>query len=263
MRTTFASSGARSSPRADAFAEDGRIALFLDVDGTLLDLAERPDEVTVPSGLVSDVAAAEAKAGGALALVSGRVIADLDRLFSPLRLRAAGVHGAELRLEPKDEPFASAESEALPPSLWGALTDLLREFPGTFAENKRFSYAVHYRQAAGVGGVLRTRLTKLLETLSQPEIMMLEAHCAFEVKARQFDKGRAVTAFLSTPTFEGRTPIFIGDDHTDESGFAAVSARGGRGYSVGRLLRGAVDTFASPGEVRGWLAAFAASGATA
>jgi trehalose 6-phosphate phosphatase len=263
VRTTFASSGACRSPRADESAEDGRIALFLDVDGTLLDLAERPDDVTVPDGLVSDVAAAEARTGGALALVSGRTIADLDRLFSPLRLRAAGVHGAELRLDPKDQLTPSPQSDVLPPALWTALTDLLREFPGTFAENKRFSYAVHYRQAAGVGAVLRTRLANLLETQSQPEITMLEAHCAFELKARRFDKGRAVAAFLSTPPFQGRTPVFIGDDRTDEAGFVAVLAHGGRGYSVGEPRPGAVSTFANPSEVRGWLAAFAAGGASA
>ncbi len=92
---------------------------------------------------------------------------------------------------------------------------------------------------------------------------MLEAHCAFELKSRQFDKGRAVEAFLETPAFRGRTPIFIGDDDTDEAGFAAVAARGGRAYSVGRRRPGVVATFESPSAVRGWLAAFASGGASA
>src|SRR5271157_2192577 len=101
MRTAFEASGAREAPRGDDAA--GAVALFLDVDGTLLDLAERPHAVTVPTGLVASLAAAQAKTSGALALVSGRPVAELDRLFAPLKLRAAGVHGAELRLDPKDD----------------------------------------------------------------------------------------------------------------------------------------------------------------
>jgi trehalose 6-phosphate phosphatase len=263
VRTTFASSGASQSPRGIEPDRNSRIALFLDVDGTLLDFAERPDEVTVPSGLVADVAAAQAKTDGALALVSGRAIEDLDRLFAPLRLPAAGVHGAELRFAPEDPPFAAPDTEPLPPELWAALAELLRDFPGTFVENKRYSYAVHYRQAPGAEVALRARLASLLEAPPRPDIMMLEAHCAFELKARQFDKGRAVAAFLSRPPFQGRTPIFIGDDYTDEAGFAAVSESGGRAYSVGRRFPGVAGSFASPSDVRGWLAAFAAGGVSA
>jgi len=251
------------SPLVAEPGEGGRIALFLDVDGTLLDLAERPDEVTVPPGLVANIAAAQAKAGGALALVSGRAIDDLDRLFAPLRFSAAGVHGAELRFAPGDQKFAAPDAEALTPDLWAALTRLLSEFPGTFAENKRYSYAIHYRLAPGAGDALRERLANLLETPPRPDVMMMEAHCAFELKARQFDKGRAVAAFLSRPPFQGRTPIFIGDDHTDVAGFAAVSAHGGRAYSVGRRFPGVTASFASPDDVRGWLAAFAAGGVSA
>ena len=92
---------------------------------------------------------------------------------------------------------------------------------------------------------------------------MLDAHCAFELKLRQFDKGRAIAALLATPPFRDRTPIFIGDDDTDEAGFAAVSADGGRAYSVGRRRPGVVGVFESPSAVRGWLAAFAAGGASA
>ena len=91
MRTTFATSLAGVASYDDEPDNDNRIALFLDVDGTLLDFAERPENVTIPAGLVASIAAAQARTGGALALVSGRTIADLDKLFAPLRLRAAGV----------------------------------------------------------------------------------------------------------------------------------------------------------------------------
>ena len=263
MRTTFASSGARS-PSSDGEADvESGIALFLDVDGTLLDLAERPDEVTVPPGLVQTIAAARLKAGGALALVSGRPIADLDRLFAPLRLCAAGVHGAELRLDPGDEPAAAAGVTPLPDALLTALDAVVGDFPGTFVENKRYSFTVHYRQLPAIGPVLRERIARLLETQPQSGITMLEAHCAFELKRRQFDKGLAVAAFLSIAPFRGRKPIFVGDDDTDEAGFAVVSARGGRAYAVGRSRPNVAGAFANPSEVRGWLADFAGRGASA
>jgi trehalose 6-phosphate phosphatase len=262
LRTTFDTSNANISWR-NGPGERGRIALFLDVDGTLLDLAERPEIVTVPPGLLASLAAAEARTGGALALISGRTIADLDRLFAPLRLRAAGVHGAELRLDPDDAPSPGPESVVLPTSLRPALDDILRDFPGTFIEDKRFSLAVHYRQAPMAGDALRMRLTRILEAFPQMGVTMLAAHYAFELKSPQFDKGRAVAAFLSTPPFHRRAPIYIGDDDTDEAGFAAVSACGGRAYSVGLSRPGVVATFADPNEVRGWLENFAYGGASA
>jgi trehalose 6-phosphate phosphatase len=262
LRTTFDTSHASIFWR-DEPGEQGGIALFLDVDGTLLDLAERPDDVTVPPDLLTSLAAAEAKTGGALALISGRTIADLDRLFAPLRLRAAGVHGAEMRLGPDDPASPGPEIVALPTSLRPALDDILRDFPGTFVEDKRYSLAVHYRQAPGAGDALRVRLARIFEAFPQTELTMLEAHYAFELKSPQFDKGRAVGAFLATRPFHGRAPIYIGDDETDESGFAAVSACGGRAYSVGLRRPGVVATFASPSKVRGWLAGFAYGGASA
>jgi trehalose 6-phosphate phosphatase len=257
VRITFAQSGVRGSSNDRKTDDEGGIALFLDVDGTLLDLAERPDEVTVPAGLIPTVAAARAKAGGALALVSGRKIADLDRLFAPLRLSAAGVHGAELRLDPGAEPLVAPGVTALPSDLWTAVNAVVKDFPGTFVENKRYSYTVHYRQLPVIGPALRERIARLLETQPQSGITMLEAHCAFELKRRQFDKGEAVSAFLAVSPFLGRKPIFIGDDDTDEAGFAVVSARGGRAYSVGRRRPGVEATFADPSAVRRWLAAFA------
>ncbi len=263
MRTTFAATGATTPTYKDDTDAATRLALFLDVDGTLLDLAERPDDVTIPAGLLSDVAAARARTAGALALVSGRLIADLDRLFAPLRLPAAGVHGAELRLDPAGETRPAPEADSLPLVLWTAVNGVLQDFPGTFVEDKRYSYAVHYRQAPAAGDALRARLRSLVEDLPHPGITMLDAHCAFELKLRQFDKGRAIAALLATPPFRDRTPIFIGDDDTDEAGFAAVSAVGGRAYSVGRRRPGVVGVFESPSDVRGWLAAFAAGSASA
>src|SRR5580704_8023201 len=123
------------------------LAVFLDVDGTLLDLADRPDDVVTPAGLVATLARAERKLAGALALISGRTIEDLDRLFEPLRLRASGIHGAEIRFDPREPATSAPATMALPSSLRTALAREVAPFPGAFVEDKRFSFVVHYRLA--------------------------------------------------------------------------------------------------------------------
>jgi trehalose 6-phosphate phosphatase len=231
------------------------VALFLDVDGTLLDLADRPDDVVTPAGLVNALAKAERKLDGALALISGRRVEDLDRLFAPLRLRASGVHGAQVRFDPGAAPIRTPDIMELPAALWTAVLDVVRAFPGTFAENKRYSFAVHYRLAPEAEIPLREAIRRLVAAAPAP-VEVMDAHFALELKAPGYDKGRAITAFLSDPPFLGRTPIFVGDDITDEPGFAVVSARGGFAYSVGTRRPGALGAFDQPRQVRDWLAAF-------
>jgi trehalose 6-phosphate phosphatase len=236
-------------------------ALFLDVDGTLIDLAGRPEDVVTPPNLISTLKRAESTLDGALALISGRSIDDVDRIFAPLRLRASGVHGAEIRLDPDAQTIATAIGE-LPKSLLAALERATRPFPGVFVEDKRFSFTVHYRLAPSAEQPLRRIVEQLTEsTLSGVEIM--DAHYAIEIKYPSFDKGHAIAAFLSTPTFCERTPIFIGDDTTDESGFALVTSRGGLAYSVGSPRAGAILGFPGPRAVREWLAEFPSRGITA
>ncbi len=238
-------------------AINGPVALFLDVDGTLLDLAERPDRVVTPSGLVTTLAKTERKLGGALALISGRALDDLDRLFEPLRLRASAVHGAEARLDPEAPAVPSPAATEMPESLWTALTGALSEFPGAFAENKRYSFVVHYRLAPRAEAPLREAVMRLVEAEPRIRVEVMTAHCAIELKAPGYDKGQAIASFLSDPVFAGRAPVFIGDDATDEAGFAVVSARGGLAYSVGRRRPGTVGAFECPRDVRDWLAEFA------
>jgi trehalose 6-phosphate phosphatase len=235
------------------------LAVFLDVDGTLLDLADRPDDVVTPAGLVATLARAERKLAGALALISGRAIGDLDRLFEPLRLRASGIHGAEFRFEPGEPAAPTPAAVALPSPLWTALALEVAAFPGAFVENKRFSFVVHYRLVPEAERPLRQAVTRLVG--SWPiAVEVMEARCAIELKAPGHDKGGAIAAFLSRPEFRGRTPVFVGDDATDESGFAVVSAHGGYAYSVGRLRPGAIGLFAEPRAVRDWLAEYAHRG---
>jgi trehalose 6-phosphate phosphatase len=154
----------------------------------------------------------------------------------------------------------SAAALELPASLWAALTGAIGEFPGAFVENKRFSFAVHYRLAPSLEGPLRETVMRLIYSQPQTEIEVVNAHYAFELKAPGFDKGKAIASFLSCPRFRGRTPIFVGDDETDEAGFAVVSARGGFAFSVDLPRPRALAAFARPSEVRQWLADFAESG---
>ena len=241
-----------------AVLSDGPFALFLDVDGTLLDLAERPENVVTPASLVATLARTERKLAGALALISGRAIDDLDRLFAPLQLRASGVHGAEIRFDPGG-PAMSTPAAELPQSFSTALTRVVEAFPGALVENKRFSIAVHYRLAPQAERPLREAVKRVVASAGA-DIEVMDAHYAIELKTPGFDKGSAIAAFLSTPPFRGRTPVFVGDDATDEKGFAVVAARGGCAYSVGRMLRGAIGAFAEPRAVRDWLAEFAGRG---
>jgi trehalose 6-phosphate phosphatase len=231
-------------------------ALFLDVDGTLLDLAPRPGAVVVPPSLVETLALAEKALDGALALISGRSIEDLDRLFAPLRLCASGVHGAQVRFAPRGADRPNEEAEGLPRRLWMALTELLFDFPGTFAENKRYSFAVHYRTVPKLEGALADALEELVGAHSNLDLALMHGHCVYELKRRGFDKGKAIEGFIARKPFSGRVPIFIGDDTTDEAGFAAVVRAGGHAFSVGGLRPGASFAFPSPESVRRWLAAF-------
>ena len=227
-------------------------ALFLDVDGTMLDFAASPAEVFVPAELVDDLEAIERRLDGALALISGRTIADLDQLFRPLRLRASGVHGAEMRYEPSANPVETAR--VLPPALWRGLNQALVDFPETLIENKRYSYAIHYRAAPDLGPALLAALQAFVAASGDDRLEIINAHLAYEIKGSDFDKGSAVDQFLVRAPFLGRVPIFIGDDWTDEFGFAAAVRSGGSAYSVSQARPHVSGVFDGPAMVRQWLA---------
>jgi trehalose 6-phosphate phosphatase len=229
-----------------------RTALFLDVDGTLLEFAASPTAVVVPESLVSCLARAETALGGALALVSGRTLDDLDRLFHPLRLRASGVHGAEIRFDPAASILVAEPAAALPEEAWRRLEALLAEFPGAFAENKRFSLAVHFRAAPELGAPLGEALRRFAGEAGF-DLEVMAGRLVYELKARGFDKGAAVRRFMARAPFVGRIPIFVGDDVTDEDGFAAVARLRGFAYSVGRSRVATTATFPDPAAVRRWL----------
>jgi trehalose 6-phosphate phosphatase len=204
-------------------------ALFLDVDGTIVDYAPRPDAAIVPPSLVRTLRALSGALDGALAIVSGRSIADLDGLFAPLVLPAAGQHGAEARLGDRKCAVGS-DSPALESILRSAYA-----FDGQSSlliENKGLSATIHYGEASStpeaLGEILRAAVAR-----SGGAYRLLASRRAFNIIPSGVDKGRAVDWFMTVAPFAGRVPVFIGDDRTDEDGFAAVTARGGHAIKVG------------------------------
>jgi trehalose 6-phosphate phosphatase len=218
-------------------------ALFLDLDGTLLDTAATPDAVVVPQGLVADLEAAAAVLGGALAIVSGRDLGEIDALLDPLRIPAAGEHGAVVRL-----PNGSCDEVALRvPGDWvRELLQLQETCPGVLTELKSHNVVAHYRNAPSHEATLRRLVSKLVSR--DPETFeLLEAKMAVEIRARAVTKARAVDCLMDIAPFAGRTPVFVGDDTTDRDGFGAVLKRGGIALDV------AVSFAGRPQEVRAWL----------
>jgi trehalose 6-phosphate phosphatase len=228
------------------------IGLFLDVDGTILDLAPTPDAVEVPDALLSELAGVERRLNGALALVSGRPIEELDRLFEPLRLRASGVHGGEIRYAP-GESEKSLAAHRLPNDAWMRLSHLLEQFPGAFAENKGVSFAVHYNLAEVSGDEVREALQRFMRQYSELPLELIGGRFVYEIKLAGFDKGKAIEHFMARPPFAGRQPIFIADDRVDRPGFEKALALGGLALSVGARLPDVSGWFESPRDLRAWL----------
>ncbi len=204
-------------------------ALFLDVDGTVLKIAPRPDAVEVSGSLRGILERLRPLLGGALALVSGRTIADLDYLFAPLRLPAAGLHGFERR-DARGRVSREVESVALA-EIRMALGKFALDHPGVMVEDKIHAVAVHYRQAPKAKSKLRTEVRHLIE--QRPDLQILDGKMVFEIRPCGIDKGTAIKAFLAEPPFVGRLPIFLGDDVTDEDGFVIVNDLGGHSIRVG------------------------------
>jgi len=229
-------------------------ALFFDIDGTLLDIAARPDDVSVPASLKTGLQQLTRKFGGALALVSGRSIRDIDRLFGDLKPRASGCHGGELRLLPGGDVFMAA-SGRLPPGIMDNLKRLAAAHRGLLLEDKGVCVAVHYRAAPTLGAALRYELEGIIARSGEVGLTVLPGRLVYEIKRNHVDKGTAVAAFMRLPAFAGRRPVFIGDDITDIAAFTVVKREGGAAWSVGRELAPATRIFDDASDVRAWIAA--------
>ena len=221
-------------------------ALFLDFDGTLVEIAPRPDAVQVQPGLPRLLQSIATGLNGALAIVSGRPLRDLDR-FLPVPLAMAGDHGATLRPVPGQPP----ESPDLPhaPAAWrDRAAALLEQFPGTLIEDKEHGFVVHYRLAPTAGPAAKALLDGLIEGAGPGGgFTLLEARMAWEVRPRGASKGTAVRSLMARAPFAGRRPVFIGDDVTDEEGMAVAREHGGLGLRL-------QDAFGEPEALREWLA---------
>jgi trehalose 6-phosphate phosphatase len=226
-------------------------ALLLDVDGTLLDIAAKPMDVVVPQRLKHALAALARDTGGAVAFVSGRPLADLDRLFAPLKLAAVAGHGAELRLAGEDMP--SRREPPLGSDLRGKFQDFVSELDGIVIEDKGYSLALHYRQAPEHAEALRQAVAATLAACPNNPVEVLSGKDVIEVKSAAFNKGTGIRTLMTYPPFRGRTPVFIGDDVTDQAAFAVLPEFGGLGFSVGHVMAGLAGSFATPREVRAWL----------
>jgi len=230
----------------------GSIALLLDVDGTIVDTAATPGDVVVPDSLRASLEELHAKCGGALALVSGRLIRDLDGLFAPLRLPAIGAHGAEMRLPGK--PAALAQGADLGSAFRDQVAAVVSATdPRIILEDKGSSLAVHYRLAPQMELTLKTKIEAIVARLAVRDVELMHGKAVIDIKSTHFSKGAAVRKLMKHPPFLDRRPVFVGDDTTDESVFALLPALGGLGYSVGRFIAGTNGTFGAPQDVRHWL----------
>lgn len=207
------------------------VALFFDVDGTLVNIESEPDAVKVSAALCDLLAHLIDATGGALALVSGRSIAQLDHLFQPLDFSASGVHGLERRLLPGSVTRAETDVTILS-SAKHELKTFADAHEGVFLEDKGLTLALHYRMAPEHHEAAARLVGDLVEG-SQGNLVLLAGKMVFELKPPGFDKGRAITDFMHDPPFSGRRPIFAGDDVTDEAGFSVVNALEGLSIKVG------------------------------
>jgi trehalose 6-phosphate phosphatase len=230
-------------------------AILLDIDGTILDIAPTPRQVWVPPELRHTLARLQDLTDGAVALVSGRQLDDIDRIFAPLQLAAIGGHGAELRAVPGAEPERRAAS--LSPELKQALAALAELGPGILVEDKGYSLALHYRLAPDLGPGLHAAVVAVCAKLPPGTVDILPGKAVVEVKPARVSKALAVRELMKHPPFRKRHPIFIGDDVTDEPVFGVIPQFGGLGFSVGRVVDGVDGHFDRPEDVRAWLARIA------
>jgi trehalose 6-phosphate phosphatase len=238
----------------------GKFAFLLDIDGTILDLAPSPSEVIVTDGLRQTLTQLKDRTGGALAFVSGRALADIDRIFAPLTVPAIGGHGAELR--PSLENCAgSRENVDLDLELRCRLASIAKIDRGILVEDKGYALALHYRRAPDKKPAIEAAIKAICANAPPGSLDILPGKAVLEIKRTSFNKGLGIRKLMTFAPFAGRRPVFVGDDTTDESALAVMADFNGIGLSVGRLLPGAIGHFGAPHEMRTWLGKLATADA--
>jgi trehalose 6-phosphate phosphatase len=232
------------APRADW-------AYFFDIDGTLVDIAPTPWEVRLERDLLELLLRLHHATGGAVALISGRSIADIDSLFHGQKLPVAGQHGIERR-----DSHGNVTRHRLPTgklaSVRGQLGQIAARHPGLLLEDKELSLALHYRQQPALGSYVH-RLMRTVQAEIGPDYSVQLGKRIVELKPSGRDKGQAVGEFMAEAPFAGRMPVFVGDDVTDEHGFKVVNSLGGYSIKVGRGRSSARWRLAGVEAVRAWL----------
>ena len=228
-------------------------AILLDIDGKLLDFAPTPREVWVPPGLAKTLNRLLARTDGALALVSGRSLNDIDLIFAPEQFPAVGGHGAEMRISAESEAVAS-HAPPMDKELKRRLAAIARLSPGILLEDKGYSLALHYRLAPHAEKAIYAAVSLIRADLPNAPIEVLPGKCVCEIKHSGFTKATGVRELMTHDPFKGRRPLFIGDDVTDESVFAIMPDLDGLAFSVGRRAKGVAGHFDAPSDVREFLA---------
>lgn len=233
-----------------------RWALLLDVDGTLLDIAPRPEMVDVPRDLTASLGELDRKLDGAFAIISGRPITEIDRLFHPLRPVAAGVHGTEWRVH-HDGSIAALDNRPAP-QLQAEIQRFEQSYPGVVVERKGAGLAIHYRLRPEVGSIIR-ELAEMALRRYDHTYEVVAGRQVVELLPAGHSKLRAFRQLFQAAPFAGRRPIWIGDDRSDEACFPMVGSHGGLALAVrGEHFTAERATFSTPGEVRIWLKDLAA-----
>lgn len=249
--TTFEAAAPRPRGPAEPPLLTAGDALLLDFDGTLVGIAPRPDAVRVDPGLPALLQRLQERLGGALAIVTGRLLQDVDHRLAPLRFLGAGVHGAQLRLDLADPAHVPRDEQMA----WIArdLVVRLRAHPNVLIEDKGRSIAVHFRQAPESAAACRAAVADAIAGI--PTLEMIEGHCLFEARRRGVSKEHAVDTLCAHPLFAGRRPIVLGDDRTDEDAFRAARRHRGIGVRVGPDATTAQHRLADVDAVHRWLRA--------
>jgi trehalose 6-phosphate phosphatase len=226
-------------------------ALFLDIDGTLLEIAATPQAVHPARADTKLIAALYEKTEGALALVSGRSLAKIDELFSPLRLPAAGQHGVERRDARGRVSRPSFQADVLARAAQ-QIADFAGRHAGLVFEHKGYSMALHYRLAPRLAGAAHAVVREAARTVGNG-VEVQAGKMVAELKLAGHDKGRAIDAFMNEKPFAGRIPVFLGDDLTDEDGFRVVQRLGGHAIKIGAGPTVAPWRLLNPAAARAWL----------
>lgn len=228
-------------------------AFLLDIDGTLLDMAPTPREVWVPPGLAETLSGLLQRTSGALALVSGRSLNDIDLIFAPLQFPVVGGHGAEMRVS-ADSKKVATHAPPMDNDLKRRFAALAKISPGILLEDKGYSIALHFRLAPHAEQQIYDAVSMIRSDLPNAPIEVLPGKFVCEIKHSGFTKATGVVELMSHAPFSGRRPIFFGDDVTDETVFAIMPDLKGLAFSVGRKAQGVNGHFDEPENVRQWLA---------